>query len=460
MKMKLTKYLLGLFILTGVTMNSCKKFVEVPNPANQVISQTAFADDKSATATINGIYSAMMSNPQSICSTVASLYPAMSADELTYFTTTTRDGFIQNTLGPNNNTELESYLWTPAYSFIYAANSCLAGVSKSNSLSAPIKADISGEAYFVRAFLYFNLVNLFGDVPLVTSTDYTINKSMARTPSAQVYDLIIKDLLNAKALLKNDYPSDGRARPNKSAVQTLLAKVYLFQKDWKDAASLCDSIISNSNYVLENDLNNVFLTTSREAIWQLAPVTANYNTYVGNLILPSSASSAPTYLAANSLVNDFENGDNRKTAWLKSRVYKGQTLFYPYKYKIKTGTVVTEYNMVFRLAEVYLMRAEANAMLGNLTSASSDISVIRQRAGLPALADGLTQSAILSSVMHERRIELFSEWANRWFDLKRNNLADAVLGALKPSWKPTAKLYPIPYSQIVTNPALTQNEGY
>lgn len=448
------------FAFALMVTGGCKKFVEIPLPINQLVSESAFGDDKSAIATLNGIYSKMMSANLSLCSSALSLYPGMSADELYYYTSTSRDGFMQNTLTQNNDTELAGYQWTPAYNFIYAANNCIEGANASTTLSANTKNTVIGEALFVRAFCYFNLINLFGDVPLVLTSDYDVNKNMARTATGQIYTQITTDLLQAEQLLSDSYPSTGRARPNKATVRALLAKVYLFQKDWANVIKMCDPILQDARYTLPTDLTTVFLSSSTEAIWQLAPVTPTYNTYVGNIIIPASSTAAPTYLITDYLRNAFESGDKRLTSWVQSRSYQSKTLYYPFKYKIKTGTTVTEYNMVFRLAEVLLMRAEAKAQLYDLDGARTDVGRIRARAGLGGLSASINQADLLSAILKERRIELFSEWGNRWFDLKRTNTVSAILATIKPFWKASATLYPIPYSQLVVNPALVQNEGY
>lgn len=116
--------------------------------------------------------------------------------------------------------------------------------------------------------------------------------------------------------------------------------------------------------------------------------------------------------------------------------------------------------MVFRLAEQYLIRAEARAQQGDATGAKADINAIRNRAGLPDTdADG--QASILAAIEHERRIEFFTEWGHRWFDLKRTGRADAVLSPIKPNWQSTDVLFPIPLQEIENNPnLLPQNAGY
>lgn len=117
--------------------------------------------------------------------------------------------------------------------------------------------------------------------------------------------------------------------------------------------------------------------------------------------------------------------------------------------------------MVMRLAEQYLIRAEARIQQGKLDDGRNDLDAIRHRAGLPNLSTSLTQPALLLAVEQERKVELFAEWGHRWFDLKRTKRADAVLGPIKgANWQSTDTLYPIPSDAIRTNANLTQNEGY
>jgi hypothetical protein len=121
---------------------------------------------------------------------------------------------------------------------------------------------------------------------------------------------------------------------------------------------------------------------------------------------------------------------------------------------------VEEYSMILRFAEQYLVRAEARAHLNNLAGAKEDLDVIRSRAGLPELADDLSQDQMLLAVEQERRIELFAEWGHRWFDLRRTGRSLEVLSPLKPGITTTDLYYPIPLDAMNTNPNLVQNEGY
>jgi len=132
---------------------------------------------------------------------------------------------------------------------------------------------------------------------------------------------------------------------------------------------------------------------------------------------------------------------------------------YDYKYKqtsTPTSSSVIEDYMLLRLAEQYLIRAEARAWQNNLNGAIDDINAIRTRAGLTALSYGMTQGDVLLSIEKERKLELFGEgYSHRWIDLIRTGRVDAVLGAEKGStWKSSAAVLPIPDKEILNNPAL------
>jgi hypothetical protein len=448
------------FFIVFILISSCKKFVEVPLPADQLTSDFVFTNDNSAVQALNGIYSKMMENQQLFSSGLTTLFTGLYSDELYYYTPGFRDEFLNDQITLVNHANIESNFWDPCYRFIYAANKCIEGASKSTSLSMHIKNVIMGEAKFIRAFCYFHLVNLFGDVPLVLSTNYQKNQSIPRAAQVKIYSQIINDLTEAQNALDISYVSNERIRPNKYAVIALLARVYLYNHDWINAEKEASYVINSGIYSLNGNLNSVFQINSNETIWQLRPVNPNRNTWEGYQIIPGSSNSAPTYLLTSALVNSFEPDDARKIAWVQARVFANQTIYYPFKYKVNTGSILKEYYVVLRLAELYLIRAEARAQQNNLSDAQADLNIIRNRAGLlNTIAN--SKATLLSAIEQERRIELFAECGHRWFDLKRTKRADAVLGPLKlATWLETDTLWPIPQSQILLNSALTQNPGY
>jgi hypothetical protein len=340
---------------------------------------------------------------------------------------------------------------------IAQANACLEGLAATSALSATNNAQFKGEAEFLRAYGNFYLVNLFGDIPLINTTEWTKTNSVTRSSTDAVYAQIISDLTDAQASLPASYASGQVIRATKWAAAALLARVQLYRQQWASAEQQATSIIDGSGLSLTG-LNNVFLIGSTEAIFQLQPPPYHSNP---NETLVFVNFGTPNYLLTTQQLNAFETGDQRKTAWVDSLSYNGQTLYYPYKYKSNTyNPPSTEYYMVLRLAEQYLIRAEARAKQDNISGAVADLNLIRERAGLTDLSTTIDQATCLLAVEQERRVELFAEWGHRWFDLKRTNRAAAVLPAVKPKWTANAEMYPIPVSEIILNPHLTQNPGY
>ncbi|HUZ58713.1 MAG TPA: RagB/SusD family nutrient uptake outer membrane protein, partial [Hanamia sp.] len=359
-----------------------------------------------------------------------------------------------------SNSLNSSSLWGNGFSILYNANACLEGLAQSN-ISDVVKNQLIGEAKFSRAFLLFNLSNLYGPIPLVTSTDYHKNQILPRSPLDSVYAQIINDLKDAQNLLSANYPTAGRFRPNRFTASALLAKVYLYQKNWTEADKNATEIIDAGIYSLETDLNNVFLTGSNETIWELSPVIPGFETWEGYFFVPVSSNVIPSYIINDSLLNAFENGDERQQKWLNKDTVNGNDYYYPYKYKLGYDglSVPLEGYVVFRLSEQYLIRAEARAQEGNLSGAMSDLNLIRNRAGLQNFIS-TDQASLLTAIQHERQVELFCEWGNRWFDLKRTGKANEVLSLIKPDWQAKDTLYPIPQTELNSNPFLTQNPGY
>lgn len=191
------------------------------------------------------------------------------------------------------------------------------------------------------------------------------------------------------------------------------------------------------------------------------PVNPFFNTQEAIFFVPGSSTQAPVYPLRDGLIAAFEPGDKRLGVWTGNTVIGSQVFYYPYKYKVTSGSPASEYHVVFRLAEQYLIRAEARMQEGNVEGAINDINSIRTRAGLGMLSLSLTPDQVAVAISQERRIELFAEFGHRWLDLKRTGKADLVIGTLKPStWRPEAALWPVPQAQRNANPFLTQNKGY
>ncbi|MBN8876803.1 MAG: RagB/SusD family nutrient uptake outer membrane protein [Sphingobacteriales bacterium] len=448
----------SLLFLTTIFL-SCSKSIEVDPPDNQIISTEVFKNDSTAKSAVLGIYSQMMATQAQFSAGQTTLYTGLSANELYYFSPDHKEEFSTAEIGTTNHSVLAGNFWNPAYRFIYAANLCLERL-KESSITPSLKASLTGEALVLRAFCYFQLVNLFGDVPLVLTTNYESSSVIPRTPAATIYSQLVNDLSQAALLLSVNYPSSNRVRVNKWAAKALLARVYLFTKNWAKAKEISTEVIGSGLYTLPA-LDNVFLKTSPEAILQLQPVNPTWNTWEGRDLLPASANETPKYLVTTRLYQTFENGDNRKSVWLGHRTFSGQSLVYPTKYKVYgNGAPLTEYYMILRLAEQYLIRAEASAHSAEIVSGIADLNSIRQRARLPNAVASDT-ATLLQLIEQERQVELFAEWGHRWYDLKRTGRINQVMQVVLPTtWQSTDALYPIPSSEILLNPFLIQNQGY
>lgn len=448
-----------------VCFTSCKKFITIDPPVDQVTGGALFNNDAMAMAALTGIYSQMMASPAPFTAGTTTIYTGLSADELQNFFPGSDDEFVSGKISQANHSLLSSSFWQPAYADIYAANACIEGAQQSDHLSTPVKNLVVGEAKFIRAFCYFYLVNLFGDVPLVLQTDYTVNAFLARTDKALIYTQVIKDLQEAADLLPSSYATStsnmqDRTRPNKWAAKALLARVYLFVDNWSAAEAAASSVINPGVYSLETDPAKVFLKTSSEAIWQLQPVNSSWNTWEGRTFIPASNNANPTYILTASLLDVFDSGDVRKESWVGERDFNGQPVYFPNKYKVYgNGAPLSEYYMVLRLAEQFLIRAEARAHQNNIAGSQEDINTIRGRAGL-SNTTATDQASLLLAIEKERQTELFAEWGHRWLDLKRTGRIHDILSASKPGWQANASLWPIPVDQIKVNPSLTQNPGY
>jgi hypothetical protein len=473
-----------LVAIISINFGGCKKYLEVNPPIDQVVGQEIYKSNSTAASVLTGIYTDMSEGSIFSGSGGISLRTGLSADELT---NTTDDSNILNYLYLNSltNNGQDLNFWRDLYAYIFRVNSAIEGLSQSKTISSQVKQQLNGEAKFLRAFYYFYLVNLYGDVPLITTTNLKKNGIAGRTDTKLVYDQIISDLKDAQTNLSENYlesdastPYDRRLRPNKSTATALLARVYLYNKLWQQAEEQASSIIANSTFYQLEQLESAFLINSKETIWSLQPVGVGDNTLDARIFVLQSGTlnadigpnggTRPVYLSSE-LFTSFENGDKRKSIWVDSINASGLT--YPYAYKYKAWDLDqprTENLIVFRLSEQYLIRAEARAQQGHIigaNSAASDLNLIRNRAGISnTTATDLT--SMMTAILNERRWELFTEWGNRWLDLKRTGTIDQVMASVAilkgTTWQPYKALFPIPVQDIQNDPSLKghQNPGY
>lgn len=477
-----------------LTLSSCKKWLTIPPPTGQVAETHVYSIDATAVAVFNGLYSSIGQSDLFQGVRSISLFTGLSADELTLYSGVTDPkhiSYYQNLLAANSTFEAGSEHWPLLYPFVYRCNAAIEGVNESKTLNPQVKQQLLGEGIFLRAFFYFYLVNLFGDVPLAKATDPQENSLLSRTPRTEVYQQIIADLQTAKQLLSEQYLNETlfattseKIRPTKWAASALLARAYLCAGEYAHAEEEATLVINNSNLFGLTSLNDVFLKNSREAIWQIQPTTGGVNTIEGQTMIIPSTGPTDAYYGGNPvflsdfLLNSFETGDQRSVYgnWIDTTIYRidattVDTVTYAFKYKVSSSPGVSspvgmsEYLMMLRLGEQYLIRAEARSRLNKLSEAQQDLNAIRVRAGLgPTTAND--NAYLLTAILHERQVELFTEFGHRWFDLRRTGNIDAVMSIITPqksggaAWQSYQQWYPVPFNELITSPNLSQTPGY
>ena len=448
-----------LLLLPIVGLLGCTDFVEVDPPKNVLVAETIFDDPATVASAMADLYFNMRETGMVSGNVGLTTRMALYSDELDYYGSNPQLlELYQNRVLPPN-TEILGW-WSEAYTVIYGANAILGGLEDA-SFNVEEQQKFRGQALFVRAFMHSFLVSVFGDVPYITTTDYRVNNQVSRLSEDQVYENIIADLVDAIDLMEDMAIANGeRTFIDHDVAKALLARMYLLTEQWELAVGEASDLIAT--FGLEEDLDKVFLKESGETIWQLRHGRLPGNTQEANqLIIPSVP--GQTFAMTEGLLSAFEPGDQRRTAWVDSisDTENTVTLFYPYKYKARFNvTESLEHSIQFRLAEQYLIRAEALLALGNVTGARSDVNRIRSRAGLPN-STAITAGELFSAILAERRVELFTEQGHRWFDLKRSGRATEQLGSTKPNWEETDVLLPVPESELEINPnLLPQNQGY
>ncbi|TGE21326.1 RagB/SusD family nutrient uptake outer membrane protein [Hymenobacter aquaticus] len=382
-------------------------------------------------------------------------------------------------------------LWNGSYVGIGRANLVLEKVPGITSMSDKIRRRCLGEAHFLRAKYYFDLVRAFGDVPLITTPAKSPEDArLPRTPADQVYGVIISDLTSAIGELDESYSGADLGRATKWAAAGLLAKVQLTRGNMGEAARLARDVIGSGKYSLWTNYGDNFRVENengRESLFEVQYINGkNEYTFdglgfVGNeFFAPRGQNLVPQNgygfnVPEPEFVQGYEEGDKRRdvTIWKPGdkypdgRVQPASLQGSPNGYNVKkwfvgkTNTLVWDSPLnipVLRLAEIYLIHAEAAGPVEGRES----INLVRRRAfgdanhDLPA---GMAPEAFKAAVVKERRYELAFE-CDRWFDLKRTGdlLRSPALQAK--GVKPFNVLLPIPQSERDANPNLSQNPGY
>ena len=395
-----------------------------------------------------------------------------------------------------------SVVWSNCYAGIKNANFVISRVSGS-SIDDATKSQLLGESKFLRAMYYYILSNTFGDVPLWT-TELEVEKIsvLPRSPLKEVRDQMILDLKDAAASLPLSYASTQTGRVTKGAALTLLAKVYLFNKDWKNAYDAAFQVTKDGQYILlpkyadlfdpynksKNNKESIFeiqykrnaetnqnIVTNSFYTWFFPLGDAAGGTYAGVNFGSTILQSYPEYYPSQFLVDLYKPEDQRREVSL-AWGFNGQTFtkgpiagrpwFGPKFWDLTANRTASEKNLYFlRYADVIMILAEASNELGN-SEAITYLNMIEKRAGLPDLDNSSSQQQIRSFIMDERAREFVGEFQRKW-DLGRwNKLVDALSAISSENVngaknvKPYHSLFPIPYNEMVKNGNLIQNDGY
>ncbi|MBU1008819.1 MAG: RagB/SusD family nutrient uptake outer membrane protein [Bacteroidetes bacterium] len=377
--------------------------------------------------------------------------------------------------------------WAYLYATIGKANAVYNNVEAVPELSEGRKKEIKGEAAFIRAFMYFQLVQLWGDVPLQLTEVTTISVELLpelfpimfppRAPKAEVYDQIIADLQLAAENVKTVQPDKGYA--TKGAANAMLAKVYATVQpvNWDKVNQYCDAVIAGGYSLMPNydDLWNNENENCAESVFEINyEGTSASGNWGASMFRGLDWKKFNT--PSNDLVRAFDNEQDviRKEAsiiyldvsgkWTDP--YWPQTNFpFVNKYRIFTNNSPQNYILI-RLADIMLLKAEALNASGDVSGAATLVNQVRSRVNLPATQAATTETMKLA-IEKERRLELAFE-GHRWFDLKRTNRAITVINATTGpdgnifgyTLSENRLVWPIPQTELDNNTKLVQNPGY
>lgn len=466
------KHLILSFIIIPV-VSSCEDILEIDPPTDSLTAEVTFSTAEGIRTAAAGFYTDKFLNNMMYYQAME-LYVNEFCDELLV-----RSGqyaeYYQNNYSASST--FINNLWSYPFYSIYGCNDFLGHVEGTKLIPEEELKTYQGEALFFRAYDYFLLVNLFGDVPLLTTYNVSETATAPRTPKEEVYQQIIDDLQNAQRLLANS--GNSVTHITTEAATALLARVYLYTRQWEKAVGESSKLIpvndgGQGNIFQLEEFNDIFLASSSEAILQSNQEgftgTGSFVGYtrIGQLFLPNPRATYATYYLCDELVEDLRSQpEDLRNQWIGEKEGSGgKTYYYPYKYKLQTtpnSSQEYERYILLRLAEQYLIRAEANIHLGNTKGAIDDINKIRHRANLNDYSGNTNQTDMLMEVEEQRRKEFFFEQGHRWFDLNRTGRADAVYSQTsykKAIWQSYKSLLPIPEQQIGRNRNLTQNPNY
>jgi len=474
-----------IFLLTlgfSLSLTACKdSFVELA-PIAQASTATFYKTESDLLNALNGAYGALQFSGQYGQFYVVGDIPSDDTTPVLSGSVTDQDEFDKFYLRTTN--PFLATRWADGYRGIYRTNVVI-DRSPGITMDEGLKARVVGEAKFLRALMYFNLVRVFGDVPLVLKeiVDPQEGYTFGRSPATEVYAQIQKDLTEAEAVLPVTNTAANVGRATKGAAQALLGKVLLTQRKFGEAAAKLKQVIDAGTYELLPNYADVFRASNKnhkESIFDVQYRKGNIgegspfaNAFApensGNAVVPfgGGGNNQPTV----DLINSYEPGDLRRDVSLGTSYVNaaGRRIDYNFVRKyLDTPVAINDAEdnwPVLRYADVLLMYAEALNETGQTTQALPLLNQVRRRAGLPEKT-AMSQADMRLALENERRWELAFE-GHRWFDLVRTGRALPVLQAkataigIRTTLSNNNLVFAIPQSQIDINKTkIVQNPGY
>ncbi|GAA4333246.1 RagB/SusD family nutrient uptake outer membrane protein [Mucilaginibacter gynuensis] len=450
-----------LSLITVFALSSCKKYLET-EPKNFVSDETPIFDAISSQTALRGVYRQLGSTG----------YYGETYVTLGYFPTgdvkNLTTGGAANLVNVNFRADDVNFntAWTAIYYTINRANNVITRVPDVQDplFTDAAKNQVVGEAKFIRALAYFDLARAWGGAQIILKPTTSIQDlpNIKRSTLDETYAQVLKDLDEAEAVLPD---AVNRIRATKRTVWALKARLYLYRQQWALAEEFATKLIDKpADYKLLKPFSSWFannVVATQESIFELEYSAINQSTIRAQMQHPTNGGTyryAPTDKFVQ-LLNDPAVSGGRK-ALIGSVTQAGNTLWFGNLYYRKDAT---DPAYIFRIAEIYLIRAEARAHLNKLSDVDGalfDLNQVRARAEV-APSTAVTQQEILLAIENERRVE-FAWEAHRWFDLARTGRAKTVLEAIDPNIKVEAYelLFPVPITQIQLDHNLTQNPGY
>lgn len=437
-------------VAMGLMISSCAQLEY--SPKDSVPSATAINNLASAKAAVFGVYSEMQDGTLAFDGWLG--LNQMFSDECIHTGTfPTRKEFGLLDVFPANTTM--AAVFSDFYDVINEANNVIAALEaggfEDEGLTPEVINSFLGEVRFIRAYTYWYLLQNWGTPPLITTPTRDVSDEALQVPNSSasaIIDLIVSDFQFAEANLA----TSGTTRATSLAATAMLARANLYAGDYASALGKAEEVMNSGAYALEGAYSNVFATTSSEAIFYL-----NFTTVDGNsnsfFYYPSAKGGRLSISPSAEMIASFTSDDLR----FASSIDTASVPLEPHCIKYLDVAAGTDPIYFLRLAEIYLIAAEAAAEGGDFTKAEGYLNAIRSRAGL---ADAtLDASNYVDVILTEKYKELAFEGPTRTWDLRRRGLAASTLGS-RGYDAPTDDLWPFPTRDIDRNPNLTQNPGY